>query len=116
MPSALPSTDNSCPLTLVEGGIRLAVRLTPKAARNAIEGTVLDANGQGELKVSVTTVPENGKANAALVKLLSKEWKIAKSCFDLVSGQTDRHKTLIITTSTPRDDLERLMLWIREKT
>ena len=76
---------------------------------------MVDARGQAELKVSVTAVPENGKANSALIKLLSKEWKIAKGCFELVSGHTDRHKALHIETSTPDDDLVRLTLWIGEK-
>ena len=48
------------------------------------------------LKASVTAVPEKGKANSALIKLLSKEWKLAKSNFKVISGETDRNKTLLL--------------------
>ena len=77
-------------------GGRLFVRLTPKASRNAIGDVVVDADGQEWLRVSVTTVPENGKANQALIKLLAKAAKCPKSSVRIVSGQTDRAKTLLI--------------------
>lgn len=91
------------------------MRLTPKASRNAIDGVVANADGTCELKVSVTAVPENGKANAALIKLLSKEWKIAKGRFDIIAGQTDRHKTLMIAALDSQEELARLEHSIREK-
>ncbi|WP_081944347.1 DUF167 family protein [Thalassospira australica] len=77
-------------------GVRLFVRLTPKASRNAIGDVMVDANGQEYLKASVTVVPENGKANQALIKLLAKAAKCPKSSVRIVSGQTDRSKTLLI--------------------
>lgn len=77
-------------------GLRVFVRLTPKASRNAIQGIAPDAEGGHVLKVAVTAVPENGKANQALVKLLAKEWKLPKSAFTLVAGATDRRKTLLV--------------------
>ncbi|MCC9624634.1 DUF167 family protein [Thalassospira sp. MA62] len=77
-------------------GVRLFVRLTPKASRNAICGVAMDVDGQAQLKVSVTTVPENGKANQALIKLLAKAAKCPKSSIRIVSGQTDRNKVLRI--------------------
>lgn len=77
-------------------GVRLFVRLTPKASRNAIGDVMADANGQEQLKVAVTAVPENGKANQALIKLLAKAVKCPKSSVRIVSGQTDRTKTLLI--------------------
>ena len=78
------------------GGVRLSLRLTPKASRNKIDGVVLEADGQALLKVAVTTVPEDGKANAALIALLSKSWKVAKSRITITAGATDRRKTLFI--------------------
>lgn len=77
-------------------GVRLFVRLTPKASRNAINGLMEDANGRVQLKVSVTTVPENGKANQTLIKLLAKAAKWPKSSVRVVAGHTDRNKTLVI--------------------
>lgn len=93
------------PFTTAPGGLRVAVRLTPKASRDRIEGLAPEADGGQVLKVSVTTVPEDGKANAALIKLLSKEWRVPKSAFDIVQGATDRRKVLFI--SGDADDLAR---------
>ena len=64
------------------------VRVTPKAARNA----VLPGEGEADLKVTVTTVPEGGKANAEVVKLLAKALGVPKSRLELVRGATGRDK------------------------
>lgn len=74
----------------------LTAKLTPKASRNAVNGWHKDENGAPVLKVSVTAVPEDGKANAALIALLAKTLKLAKSDINLVSGTTHRIKTLAI--------------------
>lgn len=79
------------PLTEVDGGLRLLVKATPKARRNEIGGI-----RGGRLLVKVTAAPEDGKANAAVIKLLSKAWRIPASGFELVSGATAREKTFII--------------------
>jgi uncharacterized protein YggU (UPF0235/DUF167 family) len=42
----------------------------------------------------VTAVPEAGRANEALIKLLAKQWGVAKSSISLVAGATDRNKIL----------------------
>ena len=65
----------------------IKVRVTTKASKNAVIGIK-----NNELSVSVTAVPENGKANEAIIKLLSKEFKCAKSKFDLISGGKCRNK------------------------
>lgn len=82
-------------------GLRLFVRLTPKAGRDGIEGlkaTAQDASNPCgvELAVKVTAVPENGKANDALLRLLAKTLKLPVSSFSLVAGATDRHKQILI--------------------
>lgn len=82
--------------TAIAGGVRLAVRLTPRASRNAVQGTVELAGGGRALKVSVTAVPEAGKANAALVKLLAKALGVPKGAIEIVQGATDRNKLLAI--------------------
>jgi uncharacterized protein YggU (UPF0235/DUF167 family) len=41
-------------------------------------------------------VPEDGKANAALIALLAREWRVPKSSVSVVRGATDRHKTLLV--------------------
>ncbi len=85
-----------------DGGLRVAVRLTPKGRRDAIEGLAETADGGAEIRASVTAVPEDGKANRALVKLLSKSWGIPKSDIAIVSGATDRHKVLSLICEPER--------------
>ena len=71
---------------LVHPGTLLYCRVTPRAARNRIE------RDGARLRVYVTTVPEGGKANAQVVKLLSKALGVPKSRLVLVQGATSRDK------------------------
>ena len=77
-------------------GLQIRVRLTPRAARDGINGWMRDENGAPVLKAAVTAVPERGRANAALIALLSRSWKIPKSAIILSQGGADRNKTLIL--------------------
>ena len=70
----------------------LIVHLTPKASANKIEGWALNAEGQKVLRVRVTAVPENGKANEALIKLLSKTFHLSQSKIVLIRGEISRIK------------------------
>ncbi|MCC7304845.1 MAG: DUF167 domain-containing protein [Alphaproteobacteria bacterium] len=79
----------------------LTVKLTPKAKRNAITGWMEGPDGQKILKVSVTAVPEKGKANKALIELLAEHYKIPKSSISLLRGETERLKTLVIPDVCP---------------
>lgn len=100
------------PFETAESGVRLRVRLTPNAKVNAIKDTQPDAQGRFCLKISVTAVPEDGKANEALIKLLSKELGLAKSSIRIVSGLTDRNKTLYLSgepVSLEKRLIERLL-------
>lgn len=104
--STPPSCDPVCAAIVGSvQGARLSVRLTPKASRNEICQIAAEADGGAVLKVSVTAVPEDGKANAALIALLSKAWKIPKSKMTITAGATDRRKTLFIEGDA--DDLRR---------
>lgn len=75
-------------------GDRFEVRVTPKASRNEV---TIDSLSPPRLRVKVTIVPEGGKATAAVVKLMSKEMKIAKGRFELVAGATSRDKVFRVT-------------------
>lgn len=79
----------------------LHIRLTPKAAANKIGPMDMDADGAPVLKVYVTALPEDGKANLALINLLAKTWKLPKSAFTIVRGATDRNKVVRVTGSIP---------------
>ncbi len=73
---------------LADGRI-FTVRVTPRAARNKV---MIDPDGRADLRVLVTTVPEGGKANAAVVKLLSRALGVPKSRIALVRGGSGRDK------------------------
>ena len=64
----------------------ISVRVTPRASRNAIK-----VEGD-QIRVYVTVVPEGGKANAAVQKLLAKALDVAKSRLTLIGGHTSRDK------------------------
>lgn len=80
------------------------IKLTPKAAQNKIGAWEAGADGTRILKAYVTAVPEDGKANAALIALLAKEWKLPKGAFEIIRGQTDRHKTIRVSGACPIPD------------
>lgn len=85
------------PFSPANGGLRAAIRLTPKASRDRIVGPADEADGNTVLKVQVTAVPEDGKANAALLKLLSKAWRVPRSDMEIVLGAADRRKVVLIS-------------------
>jgi uncharacterized protein (TIGR00251 family) len=75
-------------------GVRLAVKVTPRAGRDAVQGVEVDAKGQAWLAVRVTAAPEGGQANAALIKLLAKRWRLPGSAVRLIAGASARRKVL----------------------
>jgi uncharacterized protein (TIGR00251 family) len=88
--------DDLTPLRMVEGGVRIAVKLTPRARRDAIDGVEREADGTASLRVAVTAPPEDGKANAALIALLGKAWRLPKGAFEIVGGAAHRRKILLV--------------------
>lgn len=85
------------PVARTASGVRLSLRVTPKARRAGIGGIAEDADGGAALKVSVTAAPEDGKANDAVIRLLAKTWHLPKSSFSVISGATGRRKVLAIS-------------------
>jgi uncharacterized protein (TIGR00251 family) len=76
-------------------GVRVAVRLTPKAARDAIEG-VDDYDGETVLRARVRALPEDGNANAALEKLIANWLGLPRSTVRLARGTKSRIKHVTI--------------------
>ncbi|MCB1113410.1 MAG: DUF167 domain-containing protein [Chlamydiia bacterium] len=72
------------------------VKLTPKASSNRIGEEIALENGQIALQVWVTAIPEDNKANKALLKLLSKHLKVPVSSIEIIRGQTSRVKQIQI--------------------
>ncbi|MFO1173731.1 MAG: DUF167 domain-containing protein [Paracoccaceae bacterium] len=75
---------------LARPGADIAVRATPKAARDRI---VVEGEA---IRVYVTAAPEDGKANEAVRILLARALGLAKSRLTLVRGQTARDKVFRI--------------------
>lgn len=94
--------------TKTETGYIIRVRVTPNSSRNTIAGTFADNNSAVYLKINIQGVPEKGKANQELIKYLSKLLHINKSCFELLSGETERYKKLLIKIP-PNQSLEELL-------
>ncbi|MBI1208748.1 MAG: DUF167 domain-containing protein [Azospirillum sp.] len=92
----MPANPAGLPLTTVADGVRVALRVTPRAGRNAITGLALTADGGVVLKVAVTAAPEGGRANDAVIKLLAKAWSLPKSALSIIVGTADRNKLLHI--------------------
>ena len=86
------------PLYIVKNKVREFVRLTPKGFRNSVTGLAREANGSAVLKASVTAMPDHGKANTALLRLLAKEWQIPRSSLTIIKGLTKKRKTVEIAT------------------
>lgn len=93
--------ERSGPFEAVPEGLRVTLKVSPKAARAGITGVETDAAGRTALKVRVTEAPEGGKANAAVVKLLAKAWKLPKGALEITAGAKDRRKTLLVAGDGP---------------
>jgi uncharacterized protein (TIGR00251 family) len=85
---------------ILENAVRFSVRLTPKGGRDALEGWIAAADGNLHLKARVSAPPEGGKANKALIALLSKQLDAPKSAIRIVSGETARLKVVEIAGNT----------------
>jgi uncharacterized protein YggU (UPF0235/DUF167 family) len=86
----------------------VTVRLTPKASSARLGGIARDAAGAAQLKVWVTAAPTDGQANAALIELLAKTWRLPRSAITIARGAADRTKHLRITGDP--DELERRIM------
>lgn len=84
------------PISITEDGVTVAIRVSPRARSSRIDGTVADEKGNYAVKIAVTSVPEDGKANAAVIALLAKSWRIPKSSITIQSGAAARMKILRI--------------------
>ncbi|MFN3674100.1 MAG: DUF167 family protein [Bosea sp. (in: a-proteobacteria)] len=77
-------------------GLRLAVRLTPRGGRDALDGLETLADGRVVLKVRVRAAPSEGEANAALIALIARRLELPKSRIALTQGASARIKTLAL--------------------
>lgn len=88
------------PLSADIRGVRLGVRVSPKASRDEVGSLERDADGKLWLSVRVRALPDKGAANAAVAKLLGKTLGVAKTSISVLSGSTSRNKILLIEGDT----------------
>ncbi|MGE3146709.1 MAG: DUF167 family protein [Pseudorhodoplanes sp.] len=86
-------------------GLVLAVRLTPRGGRDAIEGIETMSDGRAVLKARVRAAPSEGEANAALVKLLARALDIPQRSVAIAGGATARVKRVAIAGDAPALEL-----------
>lgn len=101
------------PITPHDRGVRLSIRLTPKASKNHFGQVEKAADGKSYLKAYVTTVPEDGKANKRMIKMLAKSCKLPAGKFSVASGATNRNKQILIEGETTAL-AQMLGQWIKE--
>jgi uncharacterized protein YggU (UPF0235/DUF167 family) len=89
---------------------KIAVRLTPRGGRDALEGWATDAAGRAYLKVRVSAAPIEGEANDALERLLAKALNLSKSSVRVTGGATARVKRVEIDGLEDQAVLARLNL------
>lgn len=69
----------------------ITVRVVPRASKSEVVGEI-----DGVLKVRVAAPPVDGAANAELVKLLAKHFKVAKRSIELIAGDAAKIKRIRI--------------------
>jgi uncharacterized protein len=88
----LPRTSSEGPITPTPDGLRVAIRLTPRARSDRLLGIVATAEGGRTVKASVMAPAEDGRANEALLQLLSRAWRLARRDLSIVVGAATRNK------------------------
>lgn len=69
--------------------MKLNVKVQPRSSRNKVVKV-----SDGEFKVYVTSAPESGKANDAVIELLAEHLSIKKKSIRIILGQTSRNKVI----------------------
>jgi len=82
---------------LSAAGLTLTVRVTPNAGVDRIDGVEQRDDGKIALRLRVAAVPDKGRANGAVVALLSKALGVPRSSIQVISGETARLKVLAVT-------------------
>jgi uncharacterized protein (TIGR00251 family) len=84
------------PWTASADGLVVAVRLTPKGGRDAIDGVDTLSDGRSVLKARVRAAPTEGEANTALIELMAKSLDVPARAVNLAAGATSRIKRIAI--------------------
>jgi uncharacterized protein (TIGR00251 family) len=79
------------PLNETTKGVTFAIKVQPRARKNAITGIVGDA-----LKLALTAPPVEGRANQAVIEFFAELFEISRSSVTIASGETSRNKVIRI--------------------
>lgn len=93
------------PIHDIPGGASFAVKVHPRANKNAMTGKLGDA-----LKVSLTAPPVEGKANEACIEFFAKLLKVPRSSVSIAAGQTSRNKVIRVVGLTAQQVRDRLAI------
>lgn len=62
------------------------------------------------MQISVTTIPENNKANNAIIEIISDEFDVPKSKISIFAGLKSRNKTVCIENEIDEKFLKKISL------
>jgi uncharacterized protein len=94
-------------VTPAPDGVRVAIRLSPRAKADRLNGVAVGVGGRRMVAAMVSAAPEDGRANMALLQLLAQAWRLPRRDLSLVGGAASRHKTVHIA-GDPQQLVERL--------
>jgi uncharacterized protein YggU (UPF0235/DUF167 family) len=84
------------PWRISDTGLTLALRVTPRGGRDAIDGVDTLSNGRSVLRLRVRAIADGGDANRAVTELLAKSLGVPKARVRLVAGATSRLKQIAV--------------------
>lgn len=88
---------------------KLRVRVTPRGGADRIDGIETDETGRPLVRLRVRAAPDDGEANQAVIALLAKSLKLARSAVGITSGHSARIKTVEIDGLDKVEVLDRLL-------
>jgi hypothetical protein len=97
----------------VKEGIQCYLKINPNSFTNKIDSLLEGEYGHKILRISVTALPEQGKANIMVIELLAKQWKLKKSQIKVKKGKSSRDK-LIHISGDPKVLLQHLQKYSPE--
>lgn len=72
--------------------MKISIKVIANAKQNEIVQDFVDLAGVRMLKVRVNQLPEEGRANKAVIELLAKYFKVKKNAVSIIAGETSRNK------------------------
>ena len=103
----MPRISCDGPLTPTPDGLRVAIRLFPRARSNRLLSIVATAEGGRALKASVTAPARDGRANEALLQLLARAWRLPRRDLSIAVGAASRNK-IVRVAGEPRQLITKL--------